>query len=214
MSIVARGVRYQASATAPPNWWGTAIESSISCTATILPARPPRLPLAHRQAVLTDARRSSTRRASTGNPSGSNGRAGRLRVTASAKPSRSISAAPGSVDPVAGGPCKASAIRREASTNRLVEPSGFHPARAVTRAPARRPEASTASTSKGRCARRAALARTSSPRTSNPARLRARGPLAVCIDSRISNRPFGRATTKAIPTRIPLYPLVGPDFAE
>ena len=39
MSVVARGFRYQARAMAPPNWWGTPTESSISWTEMILGTR-------------------------------------------------------------------------------------------------------------------------------------------------------------------------------
>ncbi len=41
MSVVARGLRYQARAIAPPNWCGTPTESSISWSEMILGTRPP-----------------------------------------------------------------------------------------------------------------------------------------------------------------------------
>ena len=124
-------------------------------------------------------------------------------MTASAKPSRSINTSPGSTGLSVGGGCRARAIRREAFTKRP-RASASAPASTPVGAPARRPEARTDPASKGRCARWAALARTASLRTANPARLCARGPSGVCNDSRISKRPFGRATTKAMPTSLPL----------
>ena len=39
MSVVALGLRYHARAMAPPNWWGTSAESSISWSETILGTR-------------------------------------------------------------------------------------------------------------------------------------------------------------------------------
>ena len=98
-----------------------------------------------------------------------------------------------------GGDSSASAIRRDASTNRRI--SGLL-CRWVWVA-ARAALARTAVGSKGRVARRRAVSRTSSVRREKLARERARGPLGVWTDSRISKRPFGRATTNAIPTMLP-----------
>src|SRR5258708_2157342 len=72
-----------------------------------------------------------------------------------------------------------------------------------------RAEARTAPGSKGRLARSRAVSRTLSVSCSKLARVRARGPLGVYTDSRISKRPLGRATTYAtahqyIPTTYPL----------
>jgi hypothetical protein len=124
-------------------------------------------------------------------------------------------ASPGSVRPAAGCGPSERAIRREDATNVRLDrlgpdPGPFAVGVAVAvgvgmGAPARWAAPSTAPTSKGRVARPAARVRTSSVRSEKLANERARGPFSVCTDSRISKRPFGRVTTYAIPTRLPLH---------
>ncbi len=90
-----------------------------------------------------------------------------------------------------GGDSSDAAILREDSTNRLVSCRRCRCVGAAARAALAR----TASASKGRAALRLAVASTSSVSRVKLASERARGPLGVCTDSLISNRPLGRATT-------------------
>ena len=120
-----------------------------------------------------------------------------------------MSESPGSRREPAGGGfvSRALAIRREDSTNlrmvgrrwRGVEAVAvavaLGAARLARAALARTALARTASASNGREALRRAFATTSSVSSLKLASERARGPLSVCTDSRISKRPLGRATT-------------------
>ena len=118
-----------------------------------------------------------------------------------------MSESPGSRrEPARGGfVSRALAIRREDSTNLRMVGRRWRGVEAVAvalgaarlaRAALARPAlARTASASNGREALRRAFATTSSVSSLKLASERARGPLSVCTDSRISKRPLGRATT-------------------
>ncbi len=196
MSVVARGLRYHASAIAPPNWCGTRSESNISWTATIFALRPSSPPAT----LTTDACSQVQAPALSGEPA-RDMRAARTDAGAvrrrPCRRSQGVRAAPHQARhasrPAVGCP-NALAMRLEPARNRSCARRAPDVA-ICTRAPARRPEPITASRSNGRCALRAAAARTSSVRTAKPASVRERGPFAVCKDSRISNRPPRRATT-------------------
>ena len=120
MSVVALRLRYQASAMAPPNWWGTPNESSISCRATMRAASPPSWgncsfvggslvigavricgvfrwlePGGGRARSVRRTPVRSARRASGGKVSGSGSRARRRRAICSANPSSSMRDLPG-----------------------------------------------------------------------------------------------------------------------
>ena len=126
-----------------------------------------------------------------------------------------MSAAPGSGRTAGGGTCSSeSASRREASTNWRIgwrggvatPPACPRPGRRASAAAAAfSAEARTEAGSNGRLARSRAVSTTLSVSSSKLARVRARGPLGVWTDSRISKRPLGRATTYAISGSI--YPL-------
>ena len=115
-----------------------------------------------------------------------------------------MSESPGSRrEPARGGfVSRALAIRREDSTNLRMVGRRWRGVEAVVVAVAlgaarlaRAALARTASASNGREALRRAFATTSSVSSLKLASERARGPLSVCTDSRISKRPLGRATT-------------------
>ena len=119
MSVVARGLRYQTRAMAPPNWWGTPAESSISWSETILGARS-ELSLLGSCSPRTRARaiRSARSGRAAGIAAAPGARAGPNGSTLATKPRRPMRASPGSA-----------AVGRRRRTRSSDGPSGGRPRR-------------------------------------------------------------------------------------
>ena len=203
MSVVALGLRYQVEGDRPPELVRHAQRSRASRGAR-RSSGPGCRTAAVSSVPLTDvidrspgAARSARRRASGGNRSGSGVVGGRNALTWATRPRRSMRASPGSwrsaglVGPARANGPSGGRPRRTVPASRGARDAGV----TVRAAPARRP-ARTASGVEGPAAPAGGpRASTSSVSWAKLAKERARGPLGVWTDSRISNRPLGRATT-------------------